>query len=188
MTTTTNHTRPTSTPAELTGDSDEARHLERTLRAIRRRHFAVLSTVSDAGFPHAAAVAYDTVGTTLYVHTHRTSRKALNVAANPRAAMVVPVRKLPVGPPFNVQFQARAALLAMDDPEILEHLEAGRLSKITGHGELDEPDGCFLRLRPTGCLHTYGLGVSALAVARDPLHVGPRSAALPTDTLPTEAP
>jgi general stress protein 26 len=182
MTTTANpsiHCHTDTVGARVAVDPDDERHLERTLRAIRRRSFAVLSTVSDAGFPHAAGVAYDTVGTTIYVNTHRASRKARNVAANPRVALVVPVRRLPVGPPFNVQFQGRAEVLTMDDPEISEHLGAGRLSKITGHGELEEPDGCFLRIRPTGTLHTYGLGVSALAVARDPLHVGPRSVALP---------
>ena len=45
----------------------------------------------------------------------------------------------------------------MDDPVITGHLAAGSLDRITGHGELDEPDGCFLRIEPVGSIHTYGL-------------------------------
>jgi nitroimidazol reductase NimA-like FMN-containing flavoprotein (pyridoxamine 5'-phosphate oxidase superfamily) len=149
------------------------------MHAIARRSFAVLSTVSDRGFPHAAGVVYASVDDTLYVNTHRTSRKARNVAVDDRVAVVIPVRTLPVGPPFNVQFQGRAEVLAMDDPEITALLARGALKKITGHGELDEPDGCFLRIRPNRRIHSYGLGVSALAVARDPLHNGARTVERP---------
>jgi len=144
-------------------------------RYIARRSFAVLSTVSNGGFPHAAGVAYSAVGDELFVNTIGSSRKARNVASTGRAAVVIPVRRVPVGPPFTIQFQALADVVALDDPQIVALVAAGKLDTITGHGELDEPDGCFLRIRPTGRIHTYGLGVSALAVARDPLHVGARS-------------
>ena len=85
------------------------------------------------------------------------------------------IRRLPVGPPFTVQFQATAHLVAMDSPEIETLVTAGRLGEITGHGELDEPDGVFIRIDPKQRVHTYGIGVSALALARDPLHVGART-------------
>jgi general stress protein 26 len=152
----------------------DAKQIERVEKAIRGKSFAVLSTVSDAGFPHAAGILYDSVGTTLYVHTMRSSRKARNVAEDGRVAVVIPVRRLPVGPPFTVQFQARAEILDMDDPEITALLAEKKLKTISGHGALDEPDGCFLRIRPNGRVHTYGIGVSAMAVAKDPLHAGAR--------------
>ena len=158
--------------------ADDPQQLARTEKALRSKSFGVLSTVSSAGFPHAAGVIYEQVDGSLYVHTMRSSRKARNVVANPRVAMVVPVRRLPVGPPFTVQFQGHAEQLAMDDPQIQVLLEAGHLKKISGHGALDEPDGCFMRITPQGSYHTYGIGVSALAVARDPLHNGPRSVAV----------
>jgi hypothetical protein len=94
------------------------------------------------------------------------------VAANGRAAVVVPVRKLPLGPAFEVHFQAAATVLAVDDPRTVDLLRRGVLAPVTGHGELDEPDICFLELRPTGRIHSYGLGAPLLSVARDPLHVG----------------
>ena len=155
-------------------DLRDPAQLARVERAIRRHRFAVLSSVSQAGFPHAAGIAYSTVGTTLYVHTMRSSRKAANIAADERVAVVIPTRSIPFAPPFNVQFQARATLLDLDDPEIVRALDSGRLKGITGHGALEEPDGCFVRIVPNGRVHTYGIGVSTLAVARDPLHAGDR--------------
>jgi general stress protein 26 len=159
-------------------NDDDARQVERTWRAINGHHFAVLSTVSPAGHPHAAGISYCAVDERLYINTHRSSRKARNVAADGRVGVVIPVRKLPVGPPFNVQFQGTAVLLANDDPEIAALLERDELGGITSHGELDEPDGCFVRIDPVRRIHTYGIGVSALAVARDPIHNGPRSIAV----------
>jgi hypothetical protein len=107
----------------------------------------------------------------------RSSRKGRNVLGDKRCGVVVPVRRIPVGPPFTVQYQALAQVLAMDHPEILALLEDGKLKAISGHGALDEPDGCFLRVEPRGSIHTYGIGVSVMGVARDPLHAGARSVA-----------
>lgn len=177
MTTTTN-TEPSTQPGQPrpTVDPDQE---ARVAKAIGSRAFAMLSTVSPAGFPHAAGVQYAVGGTegrtVLYVHTMRSSRKAINVAADGRVAVVIPVRRLPVGPPFTIQFQGRAELVEPDAPEIVEAVAAGQLKAVSSHGELDEPDGCFLRITPTATIHTYGIGVSALAIARDPINNGARS-------------
>lgn len=158
----------------------------RILEAVQGRAFAMLSTVSPGGFPHAAGVQYAAVvppgrrlgDLALYSHTMRSSRKARNVAADDRVAVVIPVRKLPVGPPFTIQFQGRGEVLDMDDPEITDLVAAGRLRTVSSHGELDEPDGCYLRIAPGSTVHTYGIGVSVIGVARDPLHSGARSVRL----------
>lgn len=165
-----------STTTEVPSNLEQ---VERITKAIGRKSFAILATLSAAGFPHAAGVSYSAVGTTLYVNTERSSRKARNVASDDRVAIVIPVRRLPIGPPFSVQYQGRADVMAMDDPEITNLVADGHLGDVTSHGELDEPDGCFLRIVPNGRIHTYGIGVSALALARDPLHVGARMAELP---------
>ncbi len=92
--------------------------------AIRRKSFGVLSTVSASGWPHAAGVLYDAVagedGIQLYVNTFRSSRKARNVAADGHVAFVIPVRRLPIGPPFSIQFQATARIVEMNDPTITD--------------------------------------------------------------------
>lgn len=140
-----------------------------TLKAITKRSFCTLATTSDTNRPHVAGVIYADVDTVLYVNTARGSRKARNITANPHAAVCILVRRIPFGPPATIQFQARAELLAMDDPEIVPLIEGGRLKAITSHGELDEPDNCFVRITPTGRINTYGLGMSLWQLYRHPL-------------------
>jgi hypothetical protein len=147
-------------------------HLESTtvLDVLDRRTYAVLATSSPAGWPHTAGVLYQLVGHQLYASTLRSSRKARNLAANPRAAVTVPVRRMPVGPPSAVQFQAEVEILDLDDPDLRRLVEAGKLKKVTGHGELELPGGCFLRITPRPRLNTYGLGMSLLQLMRDPIN------------------
>lgn len=152
--------------------------LDRVTKVMGKRSFCQLATVSQANRPLAAGVVYNAIGTTLYVNTDRSSRKARNIADNPHVGVSIPVRRLPVGPPALIQFQGIAKVLPNDDHEIVELLEAGRLKGITGHGELDRPGTCFLRIAPVRRINTYGLGMSLLQLARDPLS-GAGSAELP---------
>ncbi len=151
---------------------DTQPQLPRLAELIARRSFCTLATASEGNRPHVAAVLYEAVGTTLYVNTVRTSRKARNVAANPHVAVCIPVRRLPVGPPSSVQFQAVADILAVDDRDVARLLADGRLRSITRHGELDEPGDCFLRIVPARRMNTYGLGMPLRQLLRDPLHAG----------------
>jgi hypothetical protein len=156
--TTTNDTHPTLKLSE-----------QDVIRALDRRSFCTLASVSAAGRPHVAGVLYAAVGTTLYVSTSLDSRKARNIAANPHVGVCVPIRRLPIGPPSSLQFQATAAVHALDDPEILRLVDAGKLKAITGHGELELPGGCFLRITPGRRINTYGLGMSIRQLLKDPL-------------------
>lgn len=157
----------TTTPApEL---SHAHPQLDEVTKAIARRSFCTLATTT-ADRPHVAGVLYVADGTTLYVSTLRTSRKARNIAQNPAVFVCIPIRRLPVGPPSTVQFRATAEMLSAHDPDIVRLVEAGRLKAITGHGELELPDGCFLRIRPARKLFTYGLGLPLHRLIRDPLH------------------
>ena len=142
---------------------------EQVTKALGGRSFCVLATASPEGRPHAVGVLYAAQGTTLYVHTFRDTRKARNVAANPRVAVCVPVRRLPVGPAMAVQFQGRAEIVEHDDPEIARLIEGGALKKILVDGALDDPRGCFLRIVPDGRVSTYGIGMPIRQVLRDPL-------------------
>ncbi|WP_170160386.1 pyridoxamine 5'-phosphate oxidase family protein [Prauserella muralis] len=148
----------------------ENRTHEKTLKAIAKRSFCTLATSSPAQRPHVAGVLYQAVGTTLYVSTERGSRKARNIAANPHVAVCIPIRRLPVGTPSSVQFQGRAEILPVDHPELVRLAGAGRLKAVTSHGELELPDGCFLRITPMRRLTTYGVGMSLVRLLRDPLN------------------
>ena len=139
-------------------------------RLLTKRSFASLSTTSSEGRSHGAGVLYAYLDGTFYIHTMRSSRKARNIATNGRAALCVPIRRLPVGPPSSIQFQGAAELLDLDDPEILSLVNAGRLKSLTSHGELEEADGCFVRITPGERILTYGLGMSLRRLIADPIH------------------
>lgn len=144
---------------------------DRVLRLIGKRSFATIATTSSEGRPHSAGVLYDLVGRSLYVSTDLSSRKARNIAANPRVALVIPVRRLPVGPPGLVHFQSTADIVARDDPYLLGLAADGKLRSVTGHGELDRPDVCFLHIGLPARLRTYAIGMSLLQVIRHPFDV-----------------
>lgn len=138
--------------------------------AIAKRSFGTLATASPTNRPHVAAVLYKVVDDALYVHTFRNSKKARNIAENSHVFMCIPVRRLPVGPPSTIQFDATAQIFAMDDPHMTSILQAGQLKKIAGHGALQEAEGCFLRITPAKRILTYGLGLPLRQLIQDPLH------------------
>lgn len=161
-----------STHSNATDRTDHIGHQldpDHAVRLIARRSFCTLATVSPAGRPHVAGVLYDLVGSELFVSITRSSRKARNIEANGHAAVCIPVRRLPVGPPSTIHFQASAELWDVSDPTIRGLAAAGKLRTITSHGELDLPDGCIVRIRIPDRLLTYGLGMSLLRFVRDPL-------------------
>lgn len=151
---------------------DAARQRRIVRRTIARRSFAVLATSSAANRPHSAGILYAATPHGLFVSTSGDSVKARNVRETGRAAVTIPVRRVPFGPPFVVQFQTAAEVLPTGDPLVRELLAAGGLKGITSHGELDLPDPVFLRLRMPRRVVTFGLGVPLLSVARHPLDAG----------------
>jgi len=137
--------------------------------AIARNSFCTLATSSAQNRPHAAGVLYALVGRDLYVNTDADSRKARNVADNPRVAVCIPISADPGGPPFTVSLQGSAVLLQNDDPEITGFVEDGSLAAVTSHGELERPGTCFIRISPGRRVATYGVGMTAEEIAADPL-------------------
>ncbi len=173
---TTNTATITDTTTQATGpikaDADLRREI---LRTIAKKSFCTLATTSEAGFGHAAGVIYDAVDGTLWFHTMRNSRKARNVAGNPRVGVTIPFRKLPMGPPFTIQFQAIARIVDLDSPEIATLVQRGELKPITGHGELEMPGSCFVAVEPRGSINSFGPGARLLDLIRDPLNSGART-------------
>jgi general stress protein 26 len=138
-------------------------------RAIAKHSFCTLAT-SSGNRPHVVGVLYAPVDSVLYVSTLQSSKKARNIRDNARVAVCIPVRRYPMAPPFLVQFRATAELLGNQDPTVAQLVRARRLEKITGHGELDDPENCFVRIVPDRTVHTYGIGVPLRTLLRDPLH------------------
>lgn len=138
-------------------------------RATAKHSFCALATASAANRPLVTGVLYAAAGDLLYVSTLETSAKVRNIRENDRVAVCIPVRRFPVGPPFTVQFQGTATICPVDEPEIVSELEAGRLKRITSHGELKDPSACVLRITPGPRIASYGLGVPLRQLLRDPL-------------------
>ncbi|HEV7723325.1 MAG TPA: pyridoxamine 5'-phosphate oxidase family protein [Iamia sp.] len=182
-------THPLTTP-DLAATGHPVRTVPAALvrRALARRSYAVLATVSPAGRPHAAGVLYTTVGDDLWVSTETTSRKGRNLRADPHVGVTVPVRRLPVGPPATIHFQGRAEVLAVDDPEVLRLVETGDLKAITSHGEREIPDGGFVRITPGRTIHTYALGLSLWSVLRNPLAAAGRATLRPAGDVSSASP
>src|SRR5262245_38276622 len=87
------------------------------LEALRRNHFAVLSTVGSDGTPHSAGVNYGVSPTgsplALYIMTRRHLQKARDIDGNARISVVVPVkgRLAWLLPPATIQLRGQAELL-----------------------------------------------------------------------------
>ena len=79
------------------------------LRAMRRQHFAVLSTIDTAGHPASAGVTYGLTqsGAAMYVMTRRHLQKVRNIAVNAAASLAIPVpRRLLCGSTAILPFPA----------------------------------------------------------------------------------
>ncbi len=168
-------TRTQPTPVPGTAVQADAALQKKILRTIARKSFCTIGTASPIGHGHSAGVIYEAVDGSLWSHTLRSSRKARNIAADGRVGVCIPYRRLPAGPPFTIQFQANARIVEMDAPEVRALIEAGHLGSITGHGELEMADGCFVQMTPKGTINSFGPGARTLDLIRDPLGSGARS-------------
>ncbi len=147
----------------------------KVLKTIAKKSFCTLATTSPAGRSHVAGVVYEAVDGTLWVHSSKTGRKVRSIETNPHAGVCIPFRKLPMGPPYTIHFQATARIVEMDDPEVEALLSAGKLKSIAGHGALEMPDGCFIAVTPHGTVHSFGPGARTIDLIRDPINSGARS-------------
>jgi hypothetical protein len=148
---------------------DQTRLRRAVDKAFVKESFMTLATSSSAERSHAAGVLYAAIDGILYVGTNMHSRKARNIESNANVGVCIPVRRLPVGPPATIIFQGTAAALDRDDQALRALLESGRLKRLTSHGELDDPDNWFIKITPTGKVHTFGIGVPLRTLIRHPL-------------------
>ena len=93
------------------------------LRHLRKRDFAVLSTVGETSKPHSAGVNYGVSRAgrdlAIYVMTRKHLQKARNIAQNPNVSLVVPFtrRLLWFLPPPTIQLHGQAEIVDWTDEE-----------------------------------------------------------------------
>jgi hypothetical protein len=150
---------------------------EIVLTQLRKCHFAVLSTVSEEGKPHAAGVNYGVSrpgrDLAIYVMTRRHLQKARNIAGNPRVSLVVPVirRLLWFVPPPTIQLVGRAQILDWTDADgsdVFRRFWIGRriLEAYKKSHRRGERRICFLKITPDPVVHTYMVGYGIWDVRR----------------------
>lgn len=147
-------------------------------RALRRRTFGTLSTLTERGAPHATGVVYAVSAAgeplALYVTTRTTTRKVRNLRRRPEVAFVVPVphRFLPVFPPRAIQFLGTATVVADDDAGANRAFESSwflrRILATERRIVAEGGDLCFIRICPNGTLFTYAMGMSVWSNLRQP--------------------
>ena len=147
------------------------------LRHLRKQNFAVLSTISKDGRPHAAGVNYGVSrpgrDLVIYVMTRRHLQKARNIAQDPNVSLVVPLsrRLLWFVPPPTIQVHGRAEIRDWTDPEGTEVFRGfwiGRriLSAYQESHRRGETRICFLRITPDPVIRTYMVGSSIWQLRR----------------------
>lgn len=147
-------------------------------RALRRRTFGTISTLTEQDTPHATGVVYAVSPSheplVLYVTTRTTTRKVRNIRAHPDVAFVVPVPRR-IGsavPPRAIQFQGTATVVPADHAGAVRAFESTWfLRKILRTEQRIVAQGgelCFIRIRPNPTLFTYGMGMSLLENMRHP--------------------
>lgn len=147
-------------------DTDRQRALAR--KAIAKHSFCTLATSSSVNVPHVVGVRYAVIDDALYITMFDDSIKARNIRDNPRVAVCIPTRKIPMFPPFAVQFQGRAEMFPNDDPEIVRLYEAGQFKRIISKADFGNPHSWFARIAPPRRISTYGIGVPLMQIVRDP--------------------
>ncbi len=147
---------------------DVARQRAIARKSIARHSFCTLATSSASNVPHVVGVRYAVIDDALYITMFDDSIKVRNIRDNPRVAVCIPARKIPMFPPFAVQFQGRAELLPNDDTEVVRLYESGAFKRIISKADFANSHSWFARIAPPRRVLTYGLGVPLLQIVREP--------------------
>jgi general stress protein 26 len=148
---------------------DQRVTFELVLSHLRKRDFAVLSTVSGESRPHSVGVNYGVSRSgrdlVIYVMTRKHLQKARNIAQNPSVSLVVPLtsRLLWFLPPPTIQLQGRAEIVDWTDEagtEVFRRFWMGRriLEAYQESHRRGETRICFLKITPDPVVSTYMVG------------------------------
>jgi general stress protein 26 len=141
------------------------------LGLLRRRDFAVLSTVGQEGRPHSVGVNYGVSrpgrDLVIYVMTRRHLQKARNIAQNPNVSLVVPLTRRLLGflPPPTVRLHGGAEIVDWTDEagtDVFKRFWVGRriLEAYQESHRRGETRTCFLKITPDPVVYTYMVGCS----------------------------
>ena len=178
--------------------TDERVTLALVLSHLRKRNFAVLSTVSMGGKPHSVGVNYGVSAPdrplVIYVMTRTHLTKARNIAQNPSISLVVPLTRRVLGflPPPTIQLHGQAEIVDWTDDggtEVFRRfwigrriLEAYREAQRRGDARI-----CFVRIVPDPVVYTY-MGGYSIGQVRRRMESGAAKVVIPPEYLSSAAP
>ena len=147
------------------------------LSHLRKRDFAVLSTVSSRSRPHSVGVNYGVSAPgrdlAIYVMTRTHLQKARNIAQNPSVSLVVPLTRRVLGflPPPTIQLYGQAEILDWTDEKgtaVFRGFWLGRRILEAYHEahRRGEARICFVRITPDPVVYTYMVGYSIWQVRK----------------------
>ena len=171
---------------------------ELVLSHLRKRDFAVLSTVGEGSKPHSAGVSYGVSrpgrGVVISVMTRKHLQKARNIAHNPNVSLVVPLarRLLWFLPPPTIQLQGRAEIVDWTDEEgtdVFRRFWLGRriLDAYQESHRRGETRICFLKIMPDPEISTYMVGCSIWQL-RSRMESGVAKVVIPPEYRPSALP
>jgi general stress protein 26 len=171
---------------------------EVVLGHLRKRDFAVLSTVSGDSKPHAVGVNYGVSRPArdfvIYVMTRTHLQKARNIAQNPNVSLVVPLtrRLLWFLPPPTIHLHGRAQIVDWTDEEgtdVFRRFWMGRriLEAYQASHRRGETRICFVKIRPDPVVYTYMVGYSVWRL-RTRMESGAAKVVIPLKYRPSAPP
>ena len=136
---------------------------------IKKQNWLVLSTVDSNGKPYSSVLVYQSDGNIIICQTGMNTLKAINIRANNKIAITIPIRKnflhkLIPAPPAEIHFTTEAEILPKENEQA-----RAIFSKYLKHSEnADLPqDSIWIKIKVPNKVITYGIGVPLIKM-RDP--------------------
>lgn len=148
---------------------------DRVEREVRKKTFAVLSTIDSKNRPHSTGIIYavSRPGEKLsfYVVTQSKSAKVRNIKRNPNVSLVVtfPHHYLRFIPDNTVMFRGTADLIDLDDPGAQAAFAQKKMTRMNLDVDSDVlKDSVVIRVRPSKTVYCYGVGIGLNQMRIDP--------------------
>jgi general stress protein 26 len=145
-------------------------------RAIRKKRFGVLSTISPKGWAQSSGVQYGVTprdsSLALHILTDKRYKKVRNIQKNPRISFTIPYPHyyLRFIPPATITFQGTAEILPFEDSEARKSFTKKSLRRMIRFTEesVYRETAVFLKLNPLRRISCFGVGISLVKMMKDP--------------------
>jgi hypothetical protein len=158
-------------------------------RQIRKKTFAILSTVGPKGRAQSSGVMFGVsppdAKFSIYVLTHKSYRKIRNVRRNSSVSLVIPYPHyyLRFVPSSCISFQGRAKILPFNNPEAQESFRKKRMLRSNlKAGRQMKGQTVFIKIKPDRKISCYGVGIGVMKLRKHP-DSGSYSVKIPSERL-----